>query len=118
MDKKLNVGFLGMKQLKKPVENSKGDTIKELVCSFCHSIVVMKLAMLDEYVREYLLYFFFSMQYEIGKQLTLPGAYFTRTESNKDWTLQGCQLVGKMPAHYGKLPEVKPAPPSGTTHDP
>ena len=58
------------------------------------------------------------MRYAMGKQLMLPNACHTRIESNEDWTRQGLRLAGKMPAHYGKLPEVKPAPPSGTTHDP
>ena len=64
----------------------KGDTIKELVCYFHRSIVIMKLAMLDEMIREYLLYSLISMQYAMGKQLTFLDAFLTRTKSNEDWT--------------------------------
>ena len=81
MTNKLNVGFLGtnvltMEQLRKSIKSLKGDTIKEFVCYFYHSIPVMKLTMLDEEIREYLLYFLFLMQYALEKQLTLPDALF------------------------------------------
>ena len=42
----------------------------------------------------------------MGKQLMLPDALVTQTESNEDWTRQGFQMAGKTPTHYGKLPEV------------
>ena len=51
--------------------------------------------MLDEDIREYLLYSFLSMQYAMGKQLMLPDALVTQTESNEDWTRQGFQMAGK-----------------------
>ena len=38
----------------------KGDTIEKLVCSFHYSIPIMNLAMLDDNIREYLLYSFFN----------------------------------------------------------
>ena len=62
----------------------KGDTIKELVHSLRCSIAVMKLAMLDKEIRDYLLYSLLSMQCAMAKQLMLPYALFDRTESNKD----------------------------------
>ena len=104
MAKKLITGFLGMEQLKKIHKKIKKDTVKELVCSFRRSILVIKLVMLDEDMREYLLYSLLSMYFTMEKQLTLPDALFTRTESNEDCTRQG--LPGKTSAHYGKIREV------------
>ena len=52
---------LGDGKINKTLKRFKGDTIKELVRSFCRSIPVMKLAMLDEDIREYLLYSLLSM---------------------------------------------------------
>ena len=87
MTTKLNVGLFGMEQLKKYKKKwFKKDSIKELVHSFCSSIPVIKLSMLDEDIREYLLYSLLSMQYVMGKQPALLDALFTQTESNENWT--------------------------------
>ena len=49
----------------------KGNTIKDLVCSFHCLILAMKLAILDKDIRKHLLYPPLSMQYTIKKQQML-----------------------------------------------
>ena len=82
-DQELEHIVLGDGIVKEIRKNIKRDTIKELVCSFCCSVLVMKLAMLNENIREYLLSPPLSMQYAIEKQPTLLDALFTRKESNE-----------------------------------
>ena len=104
-DQEVECKFLSYGTGKEIHKKIKWDTIKELACPFHCLIPVRNLSILDEDIREYLLYTLFSMQYAMGNQLKLPDALLTRTESNKDWTQQGLRLARKTPVHYRKLPE-------------
>ena len=85
-DQEVKYKVLGNRSLKETCKKFQGDTNNECIRFIYHLILVMKLAMLDEEIKKYLLYSLLSMQYAMEKQLMLLDAFFSQTVSNEDWT--------------------------------
>ena len=64
----------------------KDNTVKELIRGIKKSLPIMKLAAMDQEVREYLLYCMFSLQHQLGQHLVLPQYISVLQVNFDDWS--------------------------------
>ena len=106
MINRLKKGVVGDAMVKEVEKCFKGNTIKKMVRTFCRSILMMELALLDKDICEYLLYLLLSMQLAMAKPLKTLDTLLIQTNTNEEWVKEWLYLARKTSAYYRDLPEI------------